>query len=88
MKSSNPEHIIYICTGSKCEKKDAKECFKKAKKLIKSTKGSNIEIIKTECTDRCKLAPVACFQPENEWMLTYKQDDLLAKIIRLTAKKS
>ncbi len=85
---NNPDHIIYICTGSKCDKKDAKETYKKAKKLIKSAKGKSIEIIKTECTDRCKMAPVACFQPENKWVLNYKQDEILNKILHLAEKKS
>ncbi len=88
MKINQPDHIIYICAGSKCDKKGGKECFKKGKKLIKSLKASNVEIIRTECTGRCKLAPVACVQPENRWMLTYKQDEILAKILHLAEKKS
>lgn len=87
MKIDQPDHIIYICTGSKCDKKGAKECYKKGKKLIKSGKIGSVEIIRTECTDRCKLAPVACYQPENKWILTYKQDEILDKIFHLTNKK-
>ncbi len=85
---NQPDHIIYICTGSKCDKKGGKECYKKGKKIIKSSKSKNVEIIRTECTDRCKLAPVACYQPENKWMLMYKQDEILAKVLHLVKKES
>lgn len=88
MKIDQPEHIVYICTGSKCDKKGGKECYKKAKKLLKTFKGKEIEIIRTECTDRCKLAPIACFQPENKWLLSYKQDEIFKKILHLAEKKS
>lgn len=88
MKPNKPDHIIYLCLGSKCEKNGAKECYKKVKKLIKGSKSKNIEVIKTDCTDRCEIAPVVSFQPENKWMVKYKQDEVLTKTLHLVEKKS
>lgn len=64
-----PDKVIYVCTGSKCKKKGGKENGKALRELIKSMglKGS-VEVVKTECTDRCDFAPVMCFQPDNYWM--------------------
>ena len=27
-----------------------------------------VEIIKTDCTDRCKHGPIVCLQPQNHWL--------------------
>jgi NADH:ubiquinone oxidoreductase subunit E len=64
-----PEKVIYVCTGSKCKKKGGKENGKALRELIKlmGLKG-RVEVVKTECTDRCDFAPVMCFQPDNYWM--------------------
>ena len=64
-----PERVIYVCTGSKCKKKGGKENGKALREMIKSMglKG-RVEVVKTECTDRCDFAPVMCFQPDNYWM--------------------
>ena len=64
-----PEKVIYVCTGSKCKKKGGKENGKALREMIKSMglKG-RVEVVKTECTDRCDFAPVMCFQPDNYWM--------------------
>ncbi|NEM98115.1 (2Fe-2S) ferredoxin domain-containing protein [Pontibacter burrus] len=64
-----PEKVIYVCTGSKCKKKGGKENGKALRELIKDMglKG-RVEVVKTECTDRCDFAPVMCFQPDNYWM--------------------
>lgn len=68
-----PEKIFYICTGSKCGKRGGKSNSKLIRGLIKDAglKG-NMEVIKTDCTDRCKFAPVMCVQPDNQW---YKEVD-------------
>ncbi|MDX5347179.1 MAG: (2Fe-2S) ferredoxin domain-containing protein [Hymenobacteraceae bacterium] len=65
---STPDNVIYVCTGSKCKKKGGKEIGKAFRALIKENglKGK-VEVIKTDCTDRCDFAPVMCFQPQNEW---------------------
>jgi (2Fe-2S) ferredoxin len=64
-----PDKVIYVCTGSKCKKKGGKENGKVLRSLIKEfgLKGQ-VEVIKTECTDRCDFAPVMCIQPDNHWM--------------------
>ena len=64
-----PEKVVYVCTGSKCKKKGGKENGKALREMIKSMglKG-RVEVVKTECTDRCDFAPVVCFQPDNYWM--------------------
>ena len=64
-----PDKVIYVCTGSKCKKKGGKENGKALRNLIKEQglKGQ-VEVVKTECTDRCDFAPVMCFQPDNYWM--------------------
>jgi (2Fe-2S) ferredoxin len=63
-----PSHVFYVCTGSSCKKEDSKQIGKSLRKLAKEygLKGE-VEIIKTDCTDRCKLSPVVCLQPENIW---------------------
>ncbi|WP_018479749.1 (2Fe-2S) ferredoxin domain-containing protein [Pontibacter roseus] len=64
-----PEKVIYVCTGSKCKKKGGKEIGKTLRNLIKDMglKGK-VEVVKTECTDRCDFAPVMSFQPDNAWL--------------------
>ncbi|MEA5461521.1 (2Fe-2S) ferredoxin domain-containing protein [Arcicella sp. LKC2W] len=62
-----PEKTIFICDGSKCSKhKELRKIFKESIKNygLKDT----VEIVKIECTDRCKHAPVMCFQPQNKWL--------------------
>ena len=64
-----PQQVIYVCTGSKCKKKGGKELSKIFRDLAK-TAGlkDTVEIIKTDCTDRCKFAPVLSIQPQNIWL--------------------
>ena len=44
-----------------------------------------VEIVKTECTDRCKFAPVLSVQPVNVWLKEYSEKDA-SKIIHLAKK--
>lgn len=64
-----PEKVIYVCTGSKCKKKGGKDLGKLFRDMIKEMglKGQ-VEVVKTDCTDRCDFAPVVCMQPDNAWM--------------------
>ncbi|BDD04052.1 (2Fe-2S) ferredoxin domain-containing protein [Aureibacter tunicatorum] len=68
-----PEHIVYVCVGSKCKGK-LKTAFLKPfeSALKKSEYKKEVKIIKTACTGNCKHAPVVCLQPENKW---YSQSD-------------
>ncbi|QCR24703.1 (2Fe-2S) ferredoxin domain-containing protein [Pontibacter sp. SGAir0037] len=64
-----PEKVIYVCTGSKCKKKGGKDIGKALRSMIKDMGlKDQVEIIKTECTDRCDYAPVMSFQPDNVWL--------------------
>jgi len=64
-----PEKVIYVCTGSKCKKKGGKELGKYFRELIKAAGlKEQVEVVKTDCTDRCDFAPVVCLQPDNAWI--------------------
>lgn len=86
MKIKNPEHIVYVCLGSKCNKHGAKDLYKKMKSLIKKSGRQDVELIKTECTDRCKMAPVLSIQPQNQWLLNYETDEVIKKITSSVSK--
>jgi (2Fe-2S) ferredoxin len=81
--SKAPEKVVYICTGSKCKKKDSKDFYKDLKSTLKDA-GLNkeIEIIKTECTGRCKFAPVLAVQPANVWLREYDEGDI-SQVMRI-----
>ncbi len=65
-KSGFPEKLIFVCDGKKCGKYP--EIRKYCKDAIKENGLKNeVELIKMDCTDRCKQAPVVCFQPDNAW---------------------
>jgi NADH:ubiquinone oxidoreductase subunit E len=78
-----PEKVVYICTGSKCKKKGSKDIYKDLKSRLKD-EGLNkeIEIIKTECTGRCKFAPVLSIQPANAWLRELNEGDV-SQIMRI-----
>lgn len=64
-----PNQVIYICTGSKCKKRGGKELCKLFRDQAKNAGLKNtVEIIKTDCTDRCDFAPVLSIQPQNVWL--------------------
>jgi (2Fe-2S) ferredoxin len=71
-KYSIPEKVIYVCVGSKCGKRGGKDLCKLLKHFDK-----NLEVIKTECTDRCKIAPVCSIQPGNIWLTEYSERQVL-----------
>ncbi len=64
-----PQQVIYVCNGSKCKKRGGKELSRIFRDRVKSAGlKDTVEIIKTDCTDRCKFAPVMSFQPQNIWL--------------------
>ena len=78
-----PDKVLYVCTGSKCGKKGGKEMFKLINSIIKhSPRGKEIEVIRTECTDRCDYAPVCAIQPGNIWLKEYHKKEVL-KLLEL-----
>ena len=75
-KFTVPDKVLYVCTGSKCGKKGGKEMYKLTKAYLKHS-GENIEVIRTECTDRCDYAPVCAVQPGNTWLKEYHKKEVL-----------
>ncbi|MFC6997164.1 (2Fe-2S) ferredoxin domain-containing protein [Rufibacter roseus] len=64
-----PLQVIYACSGSKCQKRGGKDIRKMMREQLKMNgMKDEVEIIKTECTDRCKHGPIFCFQPQNLWL--------------------
>lgn len=62
-----PEKVIFVCDGSKCGKY-SKVLRKELKELIKDADlKSDVSIVKMDCSDNCKQAPVLCIQPANKW---------------------
>lgn len=83
-----PENTIYICMGSKCSKRGSRELYKNLKNHLKS-RGvkDDIELIITECTDRCKFAPVLAAQPANIWLKEYTSKDVLKLLDEISKDK-
>ncbi len=78
-KFEYPKRILYMCTGSKCSKRGGKDAYKMLKAYTKQQPAErSIELIKTECTDRCKFAPVCTLQPANIWLKEYHFNELLS----------
>lgn len=77
-KFTIPDKVLYVCVGSKCGKRGGKDMYKIAKAYIKHYNGpEEIEVIETECTDRCKYAPICSIQPGNTWLKEYHAKDVL-----------
>lgn len=78
-----PGQVIYVCSGGDCRKNGSRDISKKLKSLIKDNdlKGK-VEIIKTDCTDRCKHAPIFAIQPQNCWFSHRKTNDQLEEIFK------
>lgn len=84
---NNPDQVIYVCTGSKCKKKGGKQISKQYKDYLKKMGLKNrVEVIRTDCTDRCDFAPVVCFQPQNEWHLKVDENQAEELIIKSLKK--
>jgi NADH:ubiquinone oxidoreductase subunit E len=75
-KFTVPDKVLYVCTGSKCAKRGGKDMYKMAKAYTKHNPGETIEVVRTECTDRCDYAPVCAIQPGNTWLKEYKAKDV------------
>ena len=86
-KFSPPDNVLYVCTGSKCGKRGGKKAYKTAESFIKHhhVKGL-IEVVRTECTDRCDYAPVCAVQPGNTWLKEYSEKDILKLLDHMIGK--
>ncbi|MCS6794555.1 MAG: (2Fe-2S) ferredoxin domain-containing protein [Raineya sp.] len=70
-----PSQVICMCMGSKCRKYN-KDYYKELKETLKKYHlHHQVEILKTDCTGRCKLAPVVCFQPQNHWLIDFSEKE-------------
>ena len=84
-----PDHVLYVCTGSKCGKRGGKDLYKAAKSLRKHAHGHpSVEIIRTECTDNCDYAPVCALQPGNVWLKEYRVKQVLQMMEDLASRKN
>ena len=71
----SPECVFYVCCGVKCKKKGGKQLYKRLKHELKhSHSKTNVQVIKTGCTDRCKKGPVLSVMPQNEWHLEITEE--------------
>jgi len=82
-KFSVPDQVLYVCTGSKCAKKGGKSMYKTAKSYAKHSYGPKLEVIRTECTDRCDYAPVCTIQPGNIWLKEYHEKEVFRALEHL-----
>lgn len=70
-----PECVFYVCCGSKCKKSGGKHLYKQLKREVKELRlRPNVQVIKTGCTDRCKMGPVVALMPANEWHFHVTED--------------
>jgi NADH:ubiquinone oxidoreductase subunit E len=76
-KFTVPDKVLYVCTGSKCAKRGGKSMYKTAHAYAKYQHAEEIEVVRTECTDRCDYAPVCVIQPGNTWLKEYKEKEVL-----------
>ena len=73
-----PECILYTCCGSKCKKRGGKHLYKLLKSKIKERHlRRKIQVIKTGCTDRCKMGPVVAVMPANKWHFEVSEEKAL-----------
>jgi NADH:ubiquinone oxidoreductase subunit E len=73
--SYTAECIFYVCCGSKCKKRGGKHLYKQLKRSVKEKHlKRKVQVIKTGCTDHCKLAPVIAVMPKNEWYFTVTEE--------------
>jgi NADH:ubiquinone oxidoreductase subunit E len=84
-KFTIPDRVIYICTGSKCNKHGGKDTYRNVKAFAKYTGDKeDLEVIEVDCFDRCKFAPVCNIQPDNIWLKEYHEKEVLNILKQLT----
>jgi (2Fe-2S) ferredoxin len=77
--SHPPECVFYVCCGSKCKKKGGKQLYKHLKGEVKARHlRKKMQVIKTGCTDRCKMGPVMAVMPKNEWHLEVNEEKAMS----------
>jgi len=84
----SPGCVIYACCGSKCKKKGGKLLYKTLKSMVKERHLKRvIQVIKTGCTDRCKMGPVVAVMPENKWYFEVS-DEKASDILKDYSKRT
>jgi len=70
------EKVIFICDGKKCGRysKEIRKGFKAA--IKKCGLKPDVQLVRMDCTDNCKTAPVICLQPQNLWMVEVTREDV------------
>jgi NADH:ubiquinone oxidoreductase subunit E len=72
---NNFRHFIFICNGSDCKARGAKEITSELKDILEEEGLDSItKIIKTKCTSRCKEAPVLILK--EKWLTEISRKDL------------
>lgn len=83
-----PGNVLYVCAGNKCSKRGGKDLDKNLKQYLKKMGlDEAVEVICTECSDRCKFAPVLSLQPQNIWLKEYSFKDIIKLLENIKAKK-
>ena len=80
-----PDCVLYTCCGSKCKKKGGKHLYKSLKSRVKEAGlRRTVQVIKTGCTDRCKMGPVISVMPANQWFLEVTEENAFQIFDRFT----
>ena len=79
-------HFAFVCNGSDCKKKGAKDLERAFAQAFKKqvSKGS-ARTFKTKCTGRCKEAPVVIVG--QEWLPKVKEADVPRLVEKYFAKE-
>lgn len=74
-KLDAPEKVIFICDGKKCGKyKEIRKGFKHA--IKENGLKHEVGVVRMDCTDNCKCAPVICLQPQNLWIGEVEEENI------------
>lgn len=85
--SPRPQRIFYVCCGSKCKKRGGKQLYKQLKNSVKEKSlKRKMQVIKTGCTDRCKMGPIVAVMPDNEWHFQVDEEKAMLIFKQISAK--
>lgn len=64
----HPGKVVFICDGKKCSNysRAIRRGFKEA--IRENGLKNDVAVVRMDCTDNCKCAPVICLQPHNIWI--------------------
>jgi (2Fe-2S) ferredoxin len=84
--SHTPECVLYVCCGGKCRKRGGKQLYKQLKSSVKEKSlKRKMQVIKTGCTDRCKMGPVVAVMPRNTWHTQLDEEKAMSLFEQLSA---